>query len=346
MKLKTLLLGSAAAMIAVTGVRAADAVIVEPEPVEYVRVCDLYGSGFYYMPGTETCIDFGGYLRTTYFYTTDQFGTDNATGSASRWDYRARFEVDVRNETDYGTLRSQLRFQGDRSNGGDADVLVDRALISLGGLRIGYSDSYLTTLNTFAYGFSGQDNLDGYYGYDQAIFADYTFAVGGFSVTAGLQDAGQLSATPGNPHAGLDYYAGASYAGSLGNIEAAYIYEDNADNVPGRLNDGDSSAFKVSAAYTGFEGLTIKGWFTGDDGENSRTVEGTGDYNWGVAGAYSLMDNLQLAVGYTNGDNLNDYTTVRLNWEPVSGLRVSPFVRVWSDGDLGQDYALRVYRTF
>ena len=31
--------------------------------VEYVKICSLYGAGFYYMPGTDTCIKFGGYLR-------------------------------------------------------------------------------------------------------------------------------------------------------------------------------------------------------------------------------------------------------------------------------------------
>src|SRR5262245_351871 len=64
MNIKSLLLGSAAALVAVTGARAADAVVVaEPEPVEYVRVCDVYGAGFYYMPGTETCLKVSGYFR-------------------------------------------------------------------------------------------------------------------------------------------------------------------------------------------------------------------------------------------------------------------------------------------
>ena len=64
MKIKSLLLGSAAALVAVSGARAADAVVVaEPEPMEYVRVCDVYGSGFYYMPGTETCLKVSGYVR-------------------------------------------------------------------------------------------------------------------------------------------------------------------------------------------------------------------------------------------------------------------------------------------
>jgi len=29
---------------------------VMAEPVDYVRVCDAYGSGFFYIPGTETCL--------------------------------------------------------------------------------------------------------------------------------------------------------------------------------------------------------------------------------------------------------------------------------------------------
>ena len=53
MHFKGLFLAFAVAVVAASGARAADAVVVaEPEPVEYVRVCDVYGTGFYYMPGT------------------------------------------------------------------------------------------------------------------------------------------------------------------------------------------------------------------------------------------------------------------------------------------------------
>ncbi|RUY50657.1 porin, partial [Mesorhizobium sp. M7A.F.Ca.CA.001.06.1.1] len=53
MNIKSLLLGSAAALIAVSGARAADAVVVaEPEPAEYVKICDVYGAGYFYIPGT------------------------------------------------------------------------------------------------------------------------------------------------------------------------------------------------------------------------------------------------------------------------------------------------------
>ncbi|MGO4834977.1 porin, partial [Rhizobiaceae sp. 2RAB30] len=49
MMLKCIPFGVAATLAAVTGARAADAVVVaEPEPVEYVRVCDTFGTGFFY----------------------------------------------------------------------------------------------------------------------------------------------------------------------------------------------------------------------------------------------------------------------------------------------------------
>ncbi|MGO4625260.1 porin, partial [Ensifer sp. 2TAB8] len=44
MNIKSLLLGSAAALAAVSGAQAADAIVAaEPEPMEYVRVCDAFG---------------------------------------------------------------------------------------------------------------------------------------------------------------------------------------------------------------------------------------------------------------------------------------------------------------
>lgn len=75
MKLKALLLGSAAALIAVSGAHAADAVDAEPEPVDHVRVCDMYGAGFFYIPGTETCLKINGFVRAQYNYSDDDVTT-------------------------------------------------------------------------------------------------------------------------------------------------------------------------------------------------------------------------------------------------------------------------------
>jgi hypothetical protein len=56
---KSLVLGSAAALAVMGGAQAAD-LPVKAKAVEYVRICSLYGAGFYYIPGTDTCIKLGG----------------------------------------------------------------------------------------------------------------------------------------------------------------------------------------------------------------------------------------------------------------------------------------------
>src|SRR5882724_646946 len=56
---KSLILGSAAALVAMSGAQAAD-LPVKAKAVEYVKVCSLYGAGFFYIPGTDTCIKLGG----------------------------------------------------------------------------------------------------------------------------------------------------------------------------------------------------------------------------------------------------------------------------------------------
>src|SRR6266576_5528841 len=64
---KSLLLGTAAGLVAVAGAQAAD-LPVKAKPVQYVKICSLYGDGFYYIPGTDTCLKIGGFLRTEVDY--------------------------------------------------------------------------------------------------------------------------------------------------------------------------------------------------------------------------------------------------------------------------------------
>src|SRR5258706_5912975 len=59
---KRVLLGSAAGVFAAAGAQAAD-LAVKAKPVEYVKVCSLYGAGFWYVPGTDTCIKIGAFVK-------------------------------------------------------------------------------------------------------------------------------------------------------------------------------------------------------------------------------------------------------------------------------------------
>ena len=112
--IKNLVLGSAAALVAMSGAQAAD-LQVKAKAVEYVRICPVYGVGFFYIPGTDTCIKLGGYLRVD---TTFNGGAQGAPawngdlGQHNRYaDYysaRARMAltVDTRTATEYGAVRT------------------------------------------------------------------------------------------------------------------------------------------------------------------------------------------------------------------------------------------------
>ncbi len=110
---KSLILGSAAGLIAMSGAQAAD-LPLKAKAVEYVRICSLYGAGFFYIPGTDTCIKLGGYLRAdTVLNTNNDIGfAGGSTGARNRlsnyYTSRARFDmtVDTRTATEYGVVRT------------------------------------------------------------------------------------------------------------------------------------------------------------------------------------------------------------------------------------------------
>ena len=143
MNIKSLLLGSAAALVAVSGARAADAIVmVEPEPVEYVRVCDVYGTGFYYIPGTETCIKTSGYLRFQYNVAGSPAGNSEGDDYQALSSVRARLNLDVREETELGTLRAYFRLQAQNTGASPEDEFaMEQGYLQLGGFLAGYRDT-------------------------------------------------------------------------------------------------------------------------------------------------------------------------------------------------------------
>ncbi len=143
MNIKSLLLGSAAALAAVSGAQAADAIVAaEPEPVEYVRVCDAFGTGYFYIPGTETCLKIGGYVRTQYDFARDVKGmSGDSVARTSDWDAgtQAYVTFDAKSDTEYGTLTGYIALEADVDNPSEGTgVYVDEAYLQLGGFKAGY----------------------------------------------------------------------------------------------------------------------------------------------------------------------------------------------------------------
>jgi Porin subfamily len=60
--IKSILLGSAAGIIAVASAKAADLPTKKAAPVEYVRVCNVGGVTGWTLPGSDTCVKFSGYI--------------------------------------------------------------------------------------------------------------------------------------------------------------------------------------------------------------------------------------------------------------------------------------------
>src|SRR5579864_3737259 len=65
---KSLLLASAAGLVGAASAQAADLPSKKAAPAEYVKVCSAHGEGFFYIPGTDTCLQISGHVRLDYQY--------------------------------------------------------------------------------------------------------------------------------------------------------------------------------------------------------------------------------------------------------------------------------------
>jgi Porin subfamily len=145
---RTLILGSAAGLIAVSGAQAAD-LPVKAKAVEYVKVCSLYGAGFFFIPGTDTCIKIGGYLRVDTTFNGGAHGAPAWNGDLGQQNrYRDAFvsrsrmalTIDTRTATEYGVVRTfgQGDFQFNNVGGGSVNPTLAFSSNSLSTAGGGY----------------------------------------------------------------------------------------------------------------------------------------------------------------------------------------------------------------
>src|SRR5499427_1313292 len=118
---RSAVLSLAAGLLAIGGAQAAD-LPVKARAVEYVRVCSLYGAGFFYIPGTDTCIKIGGYFRADVTFNGGAHGQPAWSGDIGEhdryFDYfsdrsRMALQIDTRTATEFGAVRTfgQANFQ-------------------------------------------------------------------------------------------------------------------------------------------------------------------------------------------------------------------------------------------
>ena len=293
---RNILLGSAAVLAASSFAQAADLPVRKAAPVDYVRVCDFTGAGFFYIPGTDTCLQITAQTRIEGDFISNSRTLAPIAGAAGRaigvnsaiipardrditgFLARVRLGVDTRTQTAYGTLRTFIQYQIDRvqglysegglsggantvSNAGNNNAAVRRGFIQFAGITAGRVQSFFD-FYADNYNYEGIANSD----LAQNVFA-YTYnGSGGFSATLSVEDrnARNLGQNIGNILAGSNAVAGA----------ARYAGETIPDIVGVLRVDQGWGAAQLSAAYHQIQ--TTSGSFAGTGGQGFSTADTDG----------------------------------------------------------------------
>ena len=321
---KGLLIGSAAIMAVTISVQAADLPLRKAAPVDYVRVCDWTGAGFFYIPGTDTCLQISGFVRAEYAYvdnartfspTSGVFSPKNTNiargGSAvgggtiipgrnrdqSGFFTRGRLAVDARTQTAYGTLRTYVRYQMDRyggnysagaPGGSSSAAYLDKGFVQFAGITAGRVQSFFD-FYADNYNYDAIANSDSS---TQVLAYTANFA-GGFSAIVSLED-------PSVRRDGIGNFYGSSNLATPGNVSFSGA---RIPDVVGVLRvDQVWGAAQLSAAYHQLPTSTAS------LGDNGQAFLAKDDNGFAVQGGIQLKlpmlaagDDLWVEGAYGNG---------------------------------------------
>ena len=278
MTIKSLLIGSAAAIVAVSTAQAADAIVAaDPEPVQYVQVCDAFGDGFFYIPGTETCLKFSGYVQAQAQY----ISTDNTPATSdTTFTNEARLQIEAKSDSEIGTIASTMRLTAVSSvAAGAGDFTVDRANISIGDgnvLNVGlngsiYDFSPVGEQSFIASGAGGQQVM-------YTVAADSaTFAV-------------QVVATEDGAKVSGDVVGKMTFSAGDISVAAAVGYAGNEVS-------GERTGARVDVAYMGFAAH-----YDWSQDANSGSFGSGYTHVYGVAYAFDASDKLNIALAADMAD--------------------------------------------
>jgi hypothetical protein len=369
--IKSLLLGAAAGLVAVSAASAAD-LPAKAKPVDYVKVCSQYGEGFFVIPGTDTCLDIGGYVRVDY-YVED----DTNTANTSRTKTRAQLNLDARSQTSHGTLRSFIELRYEIGSGAGAQIRLNRAFIQWAGFTFGRALSmfdFYDSANVY-----GIDSATQGSGQTTTVLA-YTMEFGnGWGATISLEDGTFRRTNPAAFYAGHEFpdiVAAVTYDQSWGSFKASFAARQLKDAAG--VFDQWGLAYQLGASFKVGQGtlwlqaayadgaVSYSGY--GMHGMNlaSSTIEvaATGETaeSWSVVAAYTqpigttLEFNIFASYGEYELSAVADEKTWHIGgslaWTPVKNLTFAnqiEYLRVDTVGLPDADdwrYLLSVQRSF
>lgn len=350
--MKKTFLGAATVAGLCMAVPAANAQVApEPEPVEYVRVCDAFGKGAFYIPGTDTCMRIGGYI-----YSDARGGRQvgarrlsELKGHHWRTQTRAELYFEMLKETEIGLMRTKIELRRQFDNGHDTWTRPLRfAYIELGGVRIGVDEG---SFNSF-FGYYGDfihDNTVLGGGYRNNVL-QYRYAFdNGLTALLSLEQGadeetdfnGQIKSYAPHTVIGLKYeqpWGAFTGAVAYDAVNSAFVGKAKISlNVTDRLNVWLMGGYKdMRDEY--YLDPRLRSTRIRDNTKGVRAVDsfyGTwgGHFVGWLGGTYKFTPkatgNLQLAYEGVG----NFYTTANVGYEMVPGFTVRPEVsyRRWKD---------------
>jgi hypothetical protein len=314
-------LGSAAGVFAVAGAQAAD-LPVKAKPVEYVKVCSLYGAGFWYVPGTDTCIKVGALTKLEVEYNATgggaPLGNGNAGGRFTRvdtnmlgWRSRGDISFDIREQTEYGTLRSYIDVGqttetasgpsngsatiANNSTGGTISIHATRAFLQFAGFTAGRMRSFFDMYFQGAYAFASQ-RFQGDTTANGIAGIAYTWQFGGgvsasFSVEDGGFGTGGRNRSTANLAAGGQVIGGTVTGGGIigGTVSPAFTIGAGTADIKGQQVWDPVVNLRIDQAW-GFAGVSAAahdasgGYF----GTLTTTGHPSDIFGWAVTAAVQL----------------------------------------------------------
>jgi hypothetical protein len=285
-----------------------------------VKICSLYGVGFYYVPGTDMCIKIGGWVRAEYAYGDNgnfawgwaNGNVNNRNTNNSTWRARGYITADARNQTEYGTVRGYLAVGLSTNNtgfdGAGNTFSSNRAFIQWAGFTFGLTQSFFDFYNSPATSYWGSfpasDTGDGGW-----MVAAYTAQFGnGFSASL----AAEMRRTTSIINSGTQVAPGGSVVG-YGGFQApdlvANLRVDQAwgsAQVMGAIHQVNGTYYGGAAAVASGHPDDDVGFAVGAGLRLNAPMISQGDY-------------LQAQINYTQGALRYVFQTPNSNYGKVMG---------------------------
>ena len=329
MKLSTLLLSSAALVVAGSAY-AADLPAKKGAPAAKAATgCPAFGAGFFQIPGGDTCIKFSGYMRSQ----TEYSSVDKAASTAGS----ARVEFDARSNTELGALKGYTRV--DLGSAASSD----RAYVSVAGLTAGKYGALTDIAGT---GGAQAGALGG----DSGTGLSYALPLGSFTVTGAVQnpsttgdgtDNQDLLVGVSTKAAGADITVyGATHSNDAG---AGYAYVASASFTAGVATVGVFGG--TSHGAISYTGTTTN--FTADSDGTTMTDGSVVGVRASVAAGNGYVFADYYSVSATDGTDTDNETAYEVGTRQTiaKGLYVQP--SIYHAETSGENiFTLRINRDF